>query len=58
VVRLWLKRGLPTAPSSSALLADSRSLDGEEAHIMGRMIVGVEPHKRSVTLEVLDEDAR
>jgi hypothetical protein len=26
-VRLWLERGLPTAPSSSALLADRISLD-------------------------------
>ena len=25
---------------------------------MGRMIVGVDPHKRSVTLEVVDEDGK
>ena len=25
---------------------------------MGRMIVGVDPHKRSVTIEVVDEDGK
>src|SRR5262245_55263509 len=47
-------KGVCSARSSGALLADNSTLSQQEAP-MGRVIIGMDPHKRSATIEVLDE---
>src|SRR5450631_2238166 len=48
----WLERGLPVARSSSARPRGTViSARGGRAQQMGRMIIGVDPHKASVTIE-------
>ena len=47
------REGIARLEVALPVLADQR-LSSEEDHEMGRVIVGVDPHKRSVTIEVVD----
>lgn len=47
-------RGVCPAQSSGALLADS-PVGIEEGHGMARVVIGVDPHKRSATTEIINE---
>jgi transposase len=52
---VWLKRVCP-ARSSAALLVVRGDVDSEgEVSLMSRVVIGMDPHKRSATIEVLDE---
>ena len=43
------------AQSSVALLANRPRCTSEEMERMGRVVIGMDPHKRSATIEVIDE---
>lgn len=49
------KSGVCPARSSAALLAESAQLKRGQGHCMGRVIIGMDPHKRSATIEIIDD---
>jgi transposase len=49
----WLKKGLPALEVALPALARSPVVECEEA-VMDRVIIGVDPHKRSVSIEARD----
>jgi hypothetical protein len=49
----WLEKGLPALEVALPVLARSRRWRNEEA-VMDRVIIGVDPHKRSVSIEARD----
>src|SRR3954454_17692618 len=56
---VWLKRGLPFARGSTARLAvplSARTAECEGGSEMERVIIGVDPHKLSATIEVVDHE--
>ena len=51
------QEGCAQAQSSAALLADLITGVSEEDRL-GRVVIGMDPHKRSATIEVIDERER
>ena len=52
-----MAQGIARLEVALPVLADQR-LIREEVYEMGRVIVGVDPHKKSVTIEAVDADGQ